>query len=52
MEDKHRKQLENMIAEFRMAGYSIKQIREIFYDCLDNVLIEEKAGEHLGRYGN
>lgn len=44
------KKLENIIAELRSLGFSIKEIYEVFENSLDNILSDEKDGENLGKY--
>lgn len=45
------KRMESFIAEMRIEGLTVEQIKELFEDSLDNVLSDEKDGEMLGKYG-
>ena len=45
------KQMEILVAELRIAGFTKEQIQEMFEDALDNVLSDEHDGMMLGKYG-
>lgn len=44
------RQIDHLIAEMMLRGYSAEKIKDLFEDSLDNILSDVKDGENLGKY--